>query len=251
MDDAVEQISTVVAQLQRRIDELPAGSAHRRSFLGTYQRTTAAIGKAVGDGFFEDPGWVAHWDVVFAGHFLAAHDADLSGAEVPGPWRLAFDAPVELSDLVHLLLDLNAHINYDLPKAIMSVISAADFDDPPLMERRRRDHERIDQVISSRVAEEGPYQGQSPHPLARLRDRLLAPLNRWSSRRFLRLARRDVWHNVALLNAARHSGPEAYERRLSELEDLAAAKIATLLRPGPVLLRLAVVGFGVRLPAGG
>ena len=39
-----------------------------------------------------------------------------------------------------------------------------------------------------------------------------------------------------------------YARRLGELELLSAAKIADLLAPGQVLLRLAVTGFGVTLP---
>ena len=37
-------------------------------------------------------------------------------------------------------------------------------------------------------------------------------------------------------------------RRLAELEVLSAARIADLLAPGQVLLRLAVAGFGVLLP---
>ena len=39
-----------------------------------------------------------------------------------------------------------------------------------------------------------------------------------------------------------------YATRLAELEVLSAAKIADLLAPGQVLLRLAVAGFGVSLP---
>jgi hypothetical protein len=43
-------------------------------------------------------------------------------------------------------------------------------------------------------------------------------------------------------------GDDAYLARLAELEVLSAARIADLLAPGPVLLRLAVAGFGVVLP---
>jgi uncharacterized membrane protein len=81
-------------------------------------------------------------------------------------------------------------------------------------------------------------------------DRLLAPLNRRASRRFLRQARQKVWHNTLELQAARVAGPREQAARLAELEALSAAKIADLLRPGQVLLRLAVQGFGVRLPRG-
>lgn len=234
----------MVEALQARVDALPPERSSRRAFLETYLRTTAAVGRAVRDGGFEDPEWVDHWDVVFAGFFLAAHDDDLAGRTPSRPWRLAFDVDPDLHLLAHLLLGMNAHINYDLPQALLAVIDDRDFADPVLMQRRQRDHERIDTVLASRVAAEDHELG-GPR---RVRDRLLTPLNRLSSRRFLRESRRCVWHNVLALQQARSRGPEAYRARLAELEVLTAAKIADLLRPGQVLLRLAVVGFGVRLP---
>ena len=36
------EIEQVVAALQRRIDSLPAGPSHRRTFIETYQRPTQA-----------------------------------------------------------------------------------------------------------------------------------------------------------------------------------------------------------------
>jgi hypothetical protein len=56
-----------------------------------------------------------------------------------------------------------------------------------------------------------------------------------------------VWANTAVLHRARVVGEEEYRRRRAELEALAEARVADLLRPGPVLLRLAVRGFGVTL----
>jgi hypothetical protein len=44
------------------------------------------------------------------------------------------------------------------------------------------------------------------------------------------------------------SGPDAYRQRLDQLEVLCAARIADLLKPGQVLVRLALSGFGVTLP---
>jgi hypothetical protein len=237
-------IAEVVDQLQRRLDALPAGREQRRAFLTTYLRMTTTIGQAVAGAVFEDPGWVRRWDVAFVGHFLAAHDADVAGGHVPRPWRLAFAADPALPTLVHLLLDLNAHVNYDLPLAVLAVISDEDFEQPALMARRHRDHELVDALIGSRVAAEGELLPAS----SRLRRRLLAPLDRWSSRRFLSAARQQVWANAVDLHAARRQGPDAYRLRVAELDVLASAKIVDLLRPGPVLLRLALVGFGVRLP---
>ena len=160
-------IGEVVDRLQDRIDALPAELDHRRIFIQTYQRTTRAVGAAVEAGFFEDPDWVVRWDVAFADLFLVAHDHDRLAASgrpappVPRPWRLAFAASEELPTLAHLLLGMNAHINYDLPQALLQVISEQDFTDPELLDRRRRDHERIDSILTTRVAAEDRELGGS------------------------------------------------------------------------------------------
>jgi hypothetical protein len=242
-------IEAVTAAMQARLDGLTPDQEHRREFLGTYRRTTLAVGKAVQGDVFEDGPWVEAWDVAFAQLYLDALDADLSGGHVPRPWRLAFEARPGLAPLQHVLLGINAHINYDLPQALLAVISDADFADSALMDRRRRDHERIDGVLSGRVAAED--QELAARSARSVLDRLLVPLNQRASKRFLREARQKVWHNAVELQQARLAGPGAYAERLAELELLSAAKIADLLAPGQVLLRLAVAGFGVVLPPPG
>jgi hypothetical protein len=231
--------------MQTRMEGLAPGHQHLRHFLGTYQRTTLAVGKAVDDGYFEDPAWVERWDVAFAELYLHALDAHLAGDTPARPWRLAFDAPSDLAPLRHVLLGINAHVNYDLPQALLAVISDLDFTDPSVMGRRHRDHERIDSVLAGRVAAEDAELGVRGRSLT---DRVLQPLNRLASRRFLRESRTKVWHNTLALQAARLAGPAAHDTRLGELEELSAARIADLLAPGQVLLRLAVAGFGVTLP---
>ncbi|GAA1577748.1 MULTISPECIES: DUF5995 family protein [Kribbella] len=233
-------ITDVVKRMQERVDELPAERAQRRFFLGTYLRTTQAVGQAIERARFEDPEWVERWDVKFAELYLQAHDGEL----VARPWRLAFDAPETLPPLAHVLLGINAHVNYDLPQALLAVISDADFEDRHLLDRRRRDHERIDGVLAERVAAEDDELAASG--ARSLVDRALTPLNRLASQRFLRESRQKVWHNTEELQQARLDG--TYDKRLAELEVLSAAKVADLIRPGQVLLRLAVTGFGVTLP---
>ena len=61
---------------------------------------------------------------------------------------------------------------------------------PALLDLRRRDHERIDEVLASRVGEEDialQRVGGRRTPL----DRVLAPANRQASRLFLRVARSE------------------------------------------------------------
>ena len=160
------------------------------------------------------------------------------GNPPPLPWRLAFRPQHDLNVLQHLLLGMNAHINFDLPQALLAVISDEDFSDPVVIDLRRRDHERIDRILADRVAAEDGELGGPRRPL----DRLLTPLNRASSRQFLREARQKVWRNTFELQQARVAGPVACRERLAELELLTAAKIADLTAPGQVLLRLAARG---------
>ncbi len=240
IDGVVEQLQ---ALLDPMTDEPAEAVAGRRAFLATYLRTTRAVGEAVRRGRFEDPAWVEELDVAFAELYVDALAAHSEGRPTPRPWRLAFEASPEVHPLGHVLLGVNAHINYDLPQAMLQVIPPGDFEDPELLARRHRDHEAVDAVLSQRVAAEGKeFDGQS------LIDRALTPLNRAATRRFLRESRDKVWHNTHQLHTARLRGPEEYQRRLGELEVLTAARIADLLEPGLVLLRLAVAGFGVRLP---
>jgi hypothetical protein len=240
-------VAEVVAQMQQRLDALPPDLAYRRYFLGTYLRTTLAVGQAIDSGLFEDPAWVERWDVVFAELFITAHDADRDGraADVPRPWRLAFDTPANQPPLRHVLVGINAHVNYDLPQALLAVISDEEFTLPGVLDRRRRDHQNIDTVLSARVGAEDDELASGGRALL---DRALAPLNRLGSKRFLREARQKVWHNAIELQKARLAGPAAYDARLAELEVLSAARIADLLAPGQVILKLAIAGFGVTLP---
>lgn len=231
-------------ELGRRLAGLPPERAHRAVFLATYRRTTLAVGEALRAGRFEDPAWVARWTETFGRYALDAHDADLAGRPVSRPWRLAFGLAPDAHPLGHLLLGMNAHINFDLPQAMLDVLPAEEFAEPDRLAGRVRDHDRIDEVLAARVAAEDAALG-GPR---RLVDRLLTPANRLASRRFLAESRRKVWQNVLALHEARTRGPRSAGQRLAELEVLASAKVAELLTPGPVLLRLAVGGFGVCLP---
>jgi hypothetical protein len=241
-------VDEVDARMVTLLAALEADGNPGRFFLATYLRTTRAVLAAADDGAFEDPAWVTDWDVVFAGLYVDALEAYRRDAEnAPAPWRLAFGAQPALPPLAHVLLGVNAHINLDLPQALVRVIPEDEFADPAALARRERDHARIDAVLAARVAAE-EAELQRAGQVHTTVDRLLSPLNRVASRLFLREARRKVWANVAVLHRARAAGPEEYRLRLAELEARSAARVADLLRPGPVLLRLALHGFGVRLP---
>jgi hypothetical protein len=245
-----EAVDALVARMEELHAGMEAAGDPARFFLGTYLRTTRAVGAAIDAGLFEDAQWVSDWDVDFAGLYLDALDAARRDpATAPAPWREAFGTRAGARPEAHVLLGMNAHINYDLPQSLVRVIPAADFADPAVRALRERDHERIDDVLAGRVAAED-LALQAAGSRRTVVDRLATGLNRGAARVLLRESRRKVWANVTALHAARLRGPEALAARVAELERLSAARVADLRRPGPVLLRLAVTGFGVTLPAG-
>jgi hypothetical protein len=243
MDALVRRMAELLHDMEARRD--PA-----RFFLGTYLRTTRAVGEALEVGDFEDPDWVARWDVDFADLYLDAVEAHRNApGSAAAPWRLAFGATPGLPPEAHFLLGMNAHINYDLPQSLLRVIPPGDFADPDVLALRHRDHERIDDVLAVQVGTEDVALARAGGRRTPV-DWLLSPLNHRASRLFLRESRRKVWANAEALHRARLRGPADYAVCLADLEEASAARVADLLRPGPVLLRLAVHGFGVSLPAG-
>jgi hypothetical protein len=237
-------IDALLGRMEGLLGPLEAAGDPGRFFLATYLRTTRAVAEELDRGGFRDPAWVERWDVAFAGLYLDAVEDARAGRRPPEPWAVAFGA-ADLPPLRHVLLGMNAHINYDLAQSLLAVITPEEFEDKELLAARHADHEHIDQVLVSRVGAEDT-ELESLGPRSRT-DRLLAPLNRLATRRFLRESRAKVWANTRLLDAARRAGPDAYTTRLAELERRSAARVADLTAPGQVVLKLAAKGFGVRL----
>ena len=175
----------MIALLARMRADLDRLDDARRFFHITYLRTTQAISDEIDRGGFIDKAWVSRWDLAFAKLYTDALDADRRRDAVPGPWRIAFDAARDQPDLPplrHVLFGLNAHINYDLPQALVDVITPADFDSPAVRHAREEDHRHVDVVLQARVdAEDRELNAISRVTLL---DRLLRPANRMASRRF-------------------------------------------------------------------
>jgi hypothetical protein len=222
----------------------------RRWFCGTYLRTTVAVRDEILRGGFDDGDWLARWDLAFALLYVDAVDDWERTGTAPGPWAVAFAAAADptVPPLRHVLLGLNAHINFDLAPSLLAVMSSDDFDDPVVLERRRRDCRHVDEVLAARVPDEDRELARIEPPGSRTTvDRLLTPFNRLGTTRFLAESRRKVWRNAMLLDHARRQGHDRHEARMVELAALAGARVADLRRPGQVLLRLARHGFGVEL----
>jgi hypothetical protein len=223
----------------------------RRYWHGVYRRGTVAVRDEIRRGGFLDPDWLERWDLAFADIYLDAMEGWDRGEPVSGPWQEAFAAASNRSvpPLRHVLLGLNAHVNFDLPQALLAVISDGEFEDPEMMRRRYADHKHVDDVLVVRVASEDKQIAAAERPGdRRLADRLLTPLNRAGSKKFLKEARAKVYANARLLSQARRQGSDVLAGRLAQLEALCRARVADLRAPGQVLLKLTLHGFGVVLP---
>jgi hypothetical protein len=239
-------IAGLISHMETLLESMERDADPKRYFLATYLRTTRAVADELTSGNFLDPAWVERWDVFFAGLYLSALEAWNEKGTLAEPWRVAF-AAADLPILRHVLLGMNAHINYDLPLSLLGVIDDAEFADPEVVARRNRDHMHIDGVLLGRVGAEdeaitAAHGGKSAY------ERLKAPLERRATGHFLREARAKVWANTRLMAAARARGDAAaLERLRGELARRSAAKLDELARAPEVLLHLWIRRFGVRL----
>jgi hypothetical protein len=230
---------------------LIADHDERQHFHGAYLRSTRAVLDEAAGGRFHDGAWAERWGVAFADLYMRAFDAWERGEKTPGPWRVAFEASrdPDLSPFHHALLGINAHINYDLPQALLAVIDDGEFDDEPMLALRAADHNHVDEILVRRVPEEDRRMALVEEPGDRtFLDRMMSPLNRAGTKRFLKDGRKKVWRNAHIMSRRRRQGQQEYDAVLARLEALCEKRVADLVEPRFVILRLAIRGFGVELP---
>ncbi|NUO53071.1 MAG: hypothetical protein HOV80_29845 [Polyangiaceae bacterium] len=118
-------------------------------FARAYHRITLEIVARIADGFFEDPSWLAEFDVRFAGTYKAAIERPADRAAC---WRIAFDMAERgtKTPMRHLLLGINAHMRYDLCTVLLGGFVEADKRDA-----RRRDFVAVNRAMKLAI---GPIQ---------------------------------------------------------------------------------------------
>src|SRR5687768_5213232 len=110
-------------------------------FPAMYARVTAAVASGIADDRFENGDRMARFATRFADAYLRARGA----GQPPGSWQAAFDVAGDGRLLVvqHLLLGINAHVNFDLPQV---VVDLAGDDDPATL---RADFDAVNDVLAS------------------------------------------------------------------------------------------------------
>jgi hypothetical protein len=137
-DEVVAFLADCVARAER--GALPAAYG---IFARAYHRFTLAIVAYSPSGVFDDPAWIADFDVRFARRYqFALENPTQRGA----PWKIAFDAAERRGAraIRHMMLGINAHMSYDLCEVLLEGV----VDDPV---RRRRDFLAVNSVITRAV----------------------------------------------------------------------------------------------------
>jgi hypothetical protein len=149
----VHTIDDVITRMNELDEALPEhdGVAY---FNRLYLATTENVKAAAQDGSFTRAEFLLELDVVFANLYFAAVRAVEAG-EAPAPaWRPLFAArgKKEIAPLQFALAGMNAHINRDLPVALVQTFTAR----RELMERpsdEASDYDRINDVLKKTEVE--------------------------------------------------------------------------------------------------
>ncbi len=204
-----------------RAAALAAGDASGY-FPALYSRVTARIGASIEEGTFADGPGIDRFATRFASHYSAAADDHLSG---PRCWQACWNVTGDRRLLIvqHLLLGINAHVNYDLPRA---VVEAAD-ERGDLMSIRR-DFDAVNDVL-----------GATYDDVIKDLDRV----SRWvngaarigGGRAFnfsLRLARARAWQAASAMYTLSADGRRGYA---DELDRFVSVLAFLITQPSPVL----------------
>jgi Family of unknown function (DUF5995) len=219
-----------VVQILETIQSTCADGDGLKWFNGLYLQVTLAVQARVAASGFADPAWIAALDVQFADFYFAALRTSLSGQPTPGCWQAVFDqrnqAPI--ARIQFALAGMNAHINHDLPQAIVALCATTSI--PPQHGiPQYNDYTALNTTLDSLIeaAKQNLHVrllGDALPPVSNLDDTLAA----WS----MAAAREAAWNNAELLNHLTNAPPIA-SAFLGTLDGLTALASKTLLVPVP------------------
>lgn len=218
----VPTVDQVIARMRALAPGFPAGDG-----VGVFHRMYLTVTELVHDrlaaAYFADPDAMAALDVVFAGRYLAAVDADAAGRPTRPCWRPLFELRRHpgIHPLQFALAGMNAHIEHDLPLAVLDTARLLGRD--PLS--FEADYHRINDLLAqveAQVREELLPEPES----AKAAEALLHVLDVWSIDR----ARGAAWATVQVLHGLRDA-PLAAAALVSALDDSVGMVSRALLTP--------------------
>ncbi|WP_353653518.1 DUF5995 family protein [Streptomyces sp. TLI_053] len=187
--DGARGIDGVVRRLRAIAAELPPTDG-----VAVFNRMYLTVTEGVGAGLdgFADPTAVAELDVLFAGRYLLAVDAVAAGRRPPACWRPLFElrADPEVHPLQFALAGMNAHIQHDLPLAVVDTCRRLGREPEQLED----DYHRINGLLAGVETAVREQLMPGPDVLERL-EPMTHRIGAWS----VDTAREAAWGSVRLL----------------------------------------------------
>ncbi|MBX3314075.1 MAG: hypothetical protein KF906_07125 [Actinobacteria bacterium] len=211
-------ITEALARMEGLLGQWEEHEDRRAVFLDCYARMTRAMCASLDDETFDDPAWVSELLDRFAVHYFDAVERwDAGGDDVPTPWGIAFEAAAagDRSVLQLLLVGVNAHINYDLVLTLVELLDPVWGElDAELLASRRRDYDRVNDVIAATADEVQDMVVERHAPRLDIVDTMFGRADEWMAVRLLSSWREDVWrHASSLLDGDAASRPQRLDRR--------------------------------------
>lgn len=191
---------TVLNNMHRHAQQWEAARDRRSVFLGCYALMTGNMLEALEAGRFADGDWVERLLRRFAEYYfdaLALYEA--RQPQTPRVWQLAHNTALRdnVMTVQHLLIGVNAHINYDLVFAVAELLSP-DWDSLTVEQRqqRRADYDLVNAIIGETIDRVQDQILEVRSPWLDIVDKLLGPVDEWLVSEIISRWRDEVWQNA-------------------------------------------------------
>jgi hypothetical protein len=219
-----------VLKIMQTIEAICVDGDGLKWFNWLYLQVTAAVEARIAAGGFADPAWLAELDVQFARLYFGALASSLSGEATPGCWQALFESrnQVQIARIQFALAGINAHINHDLPEAIVATCAATGTA-PQHGGTQHNDYTGLNTTLDGLVntAKQTLHVrllGDPLPPVSHLEDTLAS----WS----VRAARESAWNNAEILWHLRPE-PALSAAFMDSLDGLTSLASRALLVPVP------------------
>lgn len=140
-------IDEVIEQLDRVIASAILGESRLGFFPALYRKVTLKVKEGIETNRFQDGPRMERLDVNFANRYLESLAMYQSGENPAACWLVSFEAAKSWRHIVlqHLLLGMNAHINFDLGMAAAETCPGDEL--PPL----KHDFDEINKILAGLV----------------------------------------------------------------------------------------------------
>lgn len=227
----MNHLDPLLVTMQTQAKEWDERKDSRFIFLRCYSVMTGNMIKAVEEGRFEDAEWVNKLLHRFADYYFdALHLYEKQKDQAPHVWQQVHDASIqhELHVLQHLLLGVNAHINYDLVLALYDEISPEwNGMDENRRSIRRSDHELVNRIIAETIDEVQDKVIERQAPFMAIVDNLMGRVDEWLLSELITGWRTDVWNETCTMLST--DSPQAREELRNALEAKVIRKASQLL----------------------